>query len=446
MNQEQEYRMIKPMVAIVGRPNVGKSTFFNKVTGKRTSIVDDTPGVTRDRLYADVEWCGHSFTLIDTGGIEVGSQDIMWREIRKQAEAAVDTADVILFFADGKTGITPDDYEVASFLRRLKKPVIPVINKVDGRDDSVRYDFYPLGLGEPIAISSEQGLGLGDLLDKIVSYFAAIPEEEETGSIKIAVVGKPNSGKSSLVNRILGFERVIVTDIAGTTRDAIDTPFSVGEKHYTIIDTAGIRKKSKVEENIEYYSVIRSIGAIRRADVVLIVVDSTEGLTEQDVKICGLVHDAGKPSVIIMNKWDIVEKDTYTAGEFTKRLSADLKFMDYFKPLYISARTGQRVEKVLAAAEEVYANASRIVPAGILNDVIGDAIAANEPPNYYGKKLRINYTKQIGANPPTFVFFVNDPSIMHFSYKRYLENCLRKAFDFEGTPIKIKLNASEEKK
>lgn len=438
--------MIKPMVAIVGRPNVGKSTFFNKVTGRRTSIVDNMPGVTRDRLYADVEWCGHTFTLIDTGGIEVGSQDIMWKEIRKQAEAAVDTADVILFFTDGKTGITPDDYEVASFLRRLKKPVIPVVNKVDGRDDSVKYDFYPLGLGEPAAISSEQSLGLGDLLDRIIEHFAAIPEEEKTNSLKIAVAGKPNSGKSSLVNKILGFERVIVTDIAGTTRDAIDTPFTVGDKHYTIIDTAGIRKKSKVEEDVEYYSVIRSIGAIRRADVVLLVIDSTEGLTEQDVKICGLAHDAGKPSVIVMNKWDLVEKDTHTASEFNKRLKNELKFMDYFKSVYISALTGQRVDKVLAAAEEVYANASRMVSAGILNDVIGDAITQNEPPNYYGKKLRINYTKQIGANPPTFAFFVNDPTIMHFSYRRYLENCLRKAFEFEGTPIKIKLNASEEKK
>lgn len=437
--------MVIPMVAVVGRPNVGKSTFFNKVTGKRLSIVKDTPGVTRDRLYADVEWCGHNFTLIDTGGIEVNSDDIMWKQIRKQADVAIDTADVILFFVDGKTGITADDHEVASFLRRTAKPVICVVNKVDGKDDSVKYDFYSLGLGEPIAISSEQSMGLGDLLDRIVGYFPKSPQEDKAESLKIAVAGKPNSGKSSLVNKILGFERVIVTDIAGTTRDAIDTPFTVDGKHYTIIDTAGIRKKSKVEEDVEYYSVIRSIAAIRRADVVLIVIDSEEGITEQDVKICGLAHDAGKPSVIVMNKWDLIEKDTNTIYLFNNKLKAELKFMDYFKPIYISALTGKRVEKVLEVVQEAYANASRIVQTGVLNDVIGDAIAVNEPPNRFGKKLKISYTKQVAACPPTFLFFVNDPTIMHFSYRRYLENSIRKAFDFSGTPIRIRLNSADEK-
>ncbi|MDD3946838.1 MAG: ribosome biogenesis GTPase Der [Clostridia bacterium] len=437
--------MVTPMVAIVGRPNVGKSTFFNKVTGKRLSIVKNTPGVTRDRLYADVEWCGHTFTLIDTGGIEVNSEDMMWKQIRKQADAAIDTADVILFFVDGKTGITSDDHEVASFLRKTAKPVICVVNKVDGRDESVKYEFYALGLGDPVAVSSEQSMGLGDLLDSIVSHFDKVPQEEKNENLKIAVAGKPNSGKSSLVNKILGVDRVIVTDIAGTTRDAIDTPFRIGDKNYTIIDTAGIRKKSKVDEDIEYYSVIRSIGAIRRADVVLIVIDSAEGMTEQDVKICGLAHDAGKPSVIVMNKWDLIEKNTNTINLFNNKLKAELKFMDYFKPLYISALTGKRVEKVLDAAEEVHANASRMIQTGILNDVIGDAIAVNEPPNRFGKKLKISYSKQVANCPPTFVLFVNDPTIMHFSYRRYLENCLRKAFDFSGTPIRIRLNAREEK-
>ncbi|HOK81209.1 MAG: ribosome biogenesis GTPase Der [Clostridiales bacterium] len=435
--------MVTPMVAIVGRPNVGKSTFFNKVVGRRLSIVNDTPGVTRDRLYADVEWQGRVFTLIDTGGIEVSSEDIMWKQIRRQADAAMDAADVILFFVDGKTGITIDDHEVATFLRKCGKPVICVVNKVDGRDESVKYDFYSLGLGDPVAISAELSKGLGDLLDMIVGHLPETEEGGKTESLKIAVVGKPNSGKSSLVNRILGFERVIVTDIAGTTRDAIDTPFTVGDKHYTIIDTAGIRKKSKVEEDIEYYSVVRSIAAIKRADVVLVVIDSSEGITEQDVKICGLVHEAGKPSVIVMNKWDLIEKDTNTIYQFENKIKQNLKFMDYYKSIYISALTGRRADKVLDAAEEVYANASRVVATGILNDVIGDAIAVNEPPNRLGKKLKISFCKQVAANPPTFALFVNDPTIMHFSYRRYLENTLRKAFDFSGTPIRIKLNTSE---
>jgi len=432
--------MIKPLVAIVGRPNVGKSTFFNRVAGKRISIVEDLPGVTRDRLYADADWCGYSFTMVDTGGIEIHSEDKMWKHIKAQAELAVELADVILFFVDGKTGIMPDDYDVADYLRQSKKPIVLAVNKIDNNNYELVYDFYSLGLGEPIPVSSEQGLNLGDLLDEIVKYFPKQEEiEQEEDGLKIAVVGKPNAGKSSLVNRILGFDRVIVSDIAGTTRDAIDTPFSVDGKNYRIIDTAGIRRKSKVEEDVEYYSVVRSVDAMRRADVVAVVIDASEPLSEQDIKICGLVHESQKPSVIIMNKWDAVEKDTFTINEFKKKLDEELKFMSYYKPLYISALTGKRANLVLDALNESYENACKRVSTGILNDVLSDAVAVNEPPNVNGKKLRIYYTTQATTNPPTFVMFVNDEKIMHFSYKRYLENALRKAFDFSGTPIRIRV-------
>lgn len=432
--------MVKPLVAIVGRPNVGKSTFFNKMAGKRISIVEDVPGVTRDRVYADAEWCGYSFTMIDTGGIEIHSEDVMWKHIRKQAELAVELADVILYFVDGKTGILPDDYDVADYLRASKKPIVLAVNKIDNSSSYGFYDFYALGLGEPIPVSAENSLNLGDLLDAVVAYF---PEktykEEESTALKIAVVGKPNAGKSSLVNKLLGFERVIVSDIAGTTRDAIDTPFYIDGKEYRIIDTAGIRKKSKVEEDVEYYSVIRSIDAMRRADVVAVVVDATEGLTEQDVKICGLVHESRKPSVIFMNKWDAVEKDSYTINKFTEKIDAELKFMSYYKCMFISALTGQRVKNVLGALEEVYENASRRISTGLLNDVLQDAMSVNEPPTHNGKKLKVYYATQAFTNPPTFILFVNDETIIHFSYKRYLENSLRKAFDFSGTPINIKI-------
>lgn len=432
--------MIKPLLAIVGRPNVGKSTFFNRLAGKRISIVEDMPGVTRDRIYADAEWCGYSFTMVDTGGIEIHSEDKMWKHIKAQAELAVELADVILFFVDGKTGIMSDDYDVADYLRKSKKPIVLAVNKIDNKNYDLVYDFYALGLGEPIPVSSEQGLNLGDLLDEIVKYF---PERVESGAekeaLKIAVVGKPNAGKSSLVNRILGFNRVIVSDVAGTTRDAIDTPFSVDGKEYRIIDTAGIRRKNKVEEDVEYYSVVRSIDAMRRADVVAVVIDASEPLSEQDIKICGLVHESMKPSVIIMNKWDAVEKDTFTINEFGKKLDEDLKFMSYYKPLYISALTGKRTNLVLDALNEVYEHASMRVPTGVLNDVLNDAMAVNEPPNANGKKLRVYYATQPTTNPPTFVLFVNDEKIMHFSYKRYLENALRKAFDFSGTPIRLRI-------
>ncbi len=436
--------MIKPLLAIVGRPNVGKSTFFNKMAGKRISIVEDMPGVTRDRVYADAEWCGYSFTMVDTGGIEIHSEDQMWKHIKRQAELAVDLADVILFFVDGKTGIMPDDYDVAELLRASKKPIVLAVNKIDNNNYDSVYDFYNLGLGEPIPVSSEQGLNLGDLLDEIVAKFKVkVDEDSVEEGLKIAVVGKPNAGKSSLVNRILGFDRVIVSDIAGTTRDAIDTPFTKDGKSYRIIDTAGIRRKNKVNEDVEYYSVIRSIDAMRRADVVAVVIDASEPLSEQDIKICGLVHESQKPSVIIMNKWDAVEKDTFTVNRFNAKLSEELKFMSYFKPLYISALTGKRVNLVLDALNEVYEHASYRVPTGLLNDVLSDAMSVNEPPNYNGKKLRVYYATQASANPPTFILFVNDEKIMHFSYKRYLENCLRKAFDFSGTPIRIRIRNKE---
>ena len=429
--------MSKPLVAIVGRPNVGKSTFFNKVAGRKISITEDKPGVTRDRLYADAEWRGRAFSMVDTGGIELKSQDTMWREIKKQAEVAIDTAHVILFFVDGKEGLTASDYDVADMLRRSKKPVILVVNKIDNYSEDKLFEFYSLGLGEPYAVSSEHGTGLGDLLDEVVSYFEKIPAEDDN-SIKIAVVGKPNAGKSSLVNRLLGFDRSIVTDIAGTTRDAIDTRFTAPDGgEYTIIDTAGIRKKSRVEDDIEYYSVMRAFDAVRRADVCILVVDSTEGLTEQDTKIIGYVHEQGKPSVVVMNKWDLIEKDTNTINEFQKKLKEDLKFMDYFRSLYVSAKTGQRTDKILAAVKEVYANSKRRIQTGVLNDVISSAVRANEPPSYNGRRLKIYYSTQVAEAPPVFAIFVNDGRLLHFSYERFLENTLRSAFDFSGTPIKI---------
>ncbi len=427
---------MNPLIAIVGRPNVGKSTFFNKVIGKKISITEDKPGVTRDRLYADSEWRGKIFSIVDTGGIEMRSEDTMWREIKKQAEVAVETAQVILFFVDGREGLTTSDYDVADMLRRSKKPVILVVNKIDNYSEDKIFEFYSLGLGEPYAVSAEHGTGIGDVLDEAVSWFEKV-ESKEDDSIKIAVVGKPNAGKSSLVNRLLGFERSIVTNIAGTTRDAIDTALTYGGKNYTIIDTAGIRKKSKVEDEIEYYSQLRSYDAVRRADVCLLVVDSTEGLTEQDTKIIGFVHEQGKPSLIVMNKWDLVEKDTNTINKFEAKLKEDLKFMDYFKSLYISAKTGQRAEKIFALIDEVYAHSNFRVPTGTLNDLISDTVRANEPPSYNGRRMKVYYSSQVAVAPPTFVLKVNSADLMHFSYERFLENVIRKNFDFSGTPIKI---------
>lgn len=429
---------MKPIVAIVGRPNVGKSTLFNKITGKKIAIVEDKPGVTRDRIYADAEWCGHNFTLIDTGGIELKSEDEMWRHIKKQAEIAIETADVILLLCDVKSEITASDYDVADMLRRSRKPVVLAVNKLDNYKPERLFEYYNLGLGEPFGISCEQALGLGDMLDEVCSYLDKVEEEETEGeAIKIAVVGKPNAGKSSLVNKLLGYDRTIVSDISGTTRDAIDTPFTVNGQNYILIDTAGIRKKKAVDEDVEYYSVIRALGAVRRADVCLVVVDSKEGLSEQDVKICGYVHEQGKPSVIVMNKWDLIEKDTNTINEFNKKLDCDLAFMDYYKSVYVSALSGQRVKNILAVVMESYENAHRRITTGTLNDLIGDAVRTIDPPSKKGKRLKIYYSTQDDVCPPRFVVFVNDSELVHFSYKRYLENVLRKAFDFSGTPIRI---------
>ena len=429
---------MKPIVAIVGRPNVGKSTLFNKITGRKIAIVEDKPGVTRDRIYADAEWCGHTFTLVDTGGIELKSDDEMWRHIKKQAEIAIDTADVILLICDVKSELTASDYDVADMLRRSRKPVVLAVNKLDSYKPEKLFEYYNLGLGEPFGISCEQAIGLGDMLDEVCTYLEkAEAEEEESEAIRIAVVGKPNAGKSSLVNKLLGYDRTIVSNISGTTRDAIDTPFSYNGKDYVLIDTAGIRKKKAVDEDVEYYSVIRALGAVRRADVCLVVVDSNEGLSEQDVKICGYVHEQGKPSVIVMNKWDLIEKDSDTINKFNKKLDCDLAFMDYYKSVYVSAKSGQRVEKILAVAMESYENARRRITTGTLNDLIGDAVRTIDPPSKKGRRLKIYYATQDDVCPPRFVVFVNDSELVHFSYKRYLENVIRKAFDFSGTPIRL---------
>ena len=428
--------MANPLIALVGRPNVGKSSFFNKVAGRKISITEDRPGVTRDRLYADASWRDKHFTVVDTGGLELKSEDVMWREIAKQADVAIDTADVILFFTDGKEGLHPSDYDVADILRRSKKPVILVVNKIDDYSPDKVFEFYSLGLGEPFAVSAEHSQGIGDVLDEALRYFPD-STQEPVPSLKIAVVGKPNAGKSSLVNRLIGSERSIVTPMAGTTRDAIDTLFYRGDKAYTIIDTAGIRKKKSVDDNVEYYSNMRAFDAVRRSDVCLLVVDSAEGLTEQDVKIIGYVHEQGKPSVIVMNKWDIVEKDTHTVNKFEAQLKEDLKFMDYYTSVYISAKTGQRVEKILQAAETAYAHATFRVPTGELNDLIGDAIRLQEPPSYLGRRMRVFFSAQVAVCPPTFALFVNDERLLHFSYQRYLENTIRRAYDFSGTPIRI---------
>ena len=428
--------MANPLVAIVGRPNVGKSTLFNKIVGRKISITENRPGVTRDRLYADAVWRGKKFTVIDTGGIELKSQDTMWREILRQADLAIEMAQVIILLLDGKEELTSSDYDVAEKLRRSHKPVVLAINKVDNFSQDKLFEYYALGLGEPIAVSAEHSQGIGDVLDEVVAHFES-GDEEETDRLKIAVVGKPNAGKSSLVNRLLGFERSIVTDMAGTTRDAIDTPFELNGKKYLLIDTAGIRKKKNVTDDVEYYSVLRAFDAVRRADVCFAVVDSSEGLTEQDVKILGYVHEQGKPSVIVMNKWDLIEKDTNTINKFDDKLKVDLSFMDYFKSVYVSAKTGQRAEKILKVAETVYENANRRISTGTLNDLILDAVRTNEPASYNGRRLKVYYCSQPSVCPPTFVLFVNDETLLHFSYKRYLENVLRRSFDFSGTPIRI---------
>ncbi|MDR2634867.1 MAG: ribosome biogenesis GTPase Der [Clostridiales bacterium] len=438
---------MKPLVAVVGKPNVGKSTFFNRICGKRLSIVQNTPGVTRDRLYADAEWCGREFTVVDTGGLELKSEDEMWRHIRAQAEAAVNSADVIVFLTDAKTGVSADDDLVAAYLRKTDKPVILAVNKVDNNERHLVYDFYSLGLGEPYGISAEQGKGLTELLDAIIEN---LPKEKEPGAaaandtVRIAVVGQPNAGKSSLVNRILGYDRAIVSNIAGTTRDAVDTDFTVNGKRYTVVDTAGVRRKRAVEEELESLSVMRSLASIRRADAVLVVVDAVEGLTEQDVKIAGYTHEQGKPSVIVMNKWDAVEKDAYTADKLKASLGEDLKFMDYMQTCFVSALTGKRVNTLLPLVDKVYENSKRRITTGLLNDVLGDAVRVNEPPAHKGRRLKIYFVSEVAVAPPSFAVFVNDPDLIHFSYIRYLENSIRKSFDFAGTPIKLFIRAKKE--
>ena len=437
----------KPLVAIVGRPNVGKSTFFNKIAGHRISIVEDTPGVTRDRIYADVEWMGREFTLIDTGGIDPKSDDALLSQMRHQAEIAIETADVICFFCDARDGLTSDDEDVATLLRRTQKPVLLVVNKLDYQGlDEVLYEFYALGLGEPIGISSANMLGLGDLLEAIVKELPPKPDDAEDESdalheIQLAIVGRPNVGKSSLTNRLLGQERVMVSDIPGTTRDAIDTHFeSTDGSRYNIIDTAGIRRKRAIEdESLERYSVLRAIAAIRRCDVALLVIDAVDGVTEQDARIAGIISEEGKAVVIAVNKWDIPEKETGTLEKYRKEVLEDLKFMDYAPVLFISALSGQRVHTVLEAVDQAYAQASKRIPTGMLNDVLGDAQIALQPPMTGGRRLKIYYGTQTDVCPPTFSLFVNDGDLMHFAYQRYLENQLRKAFDFSGTPIRFTL-------
>jgi len=434
--------MAKPLVAIVGRPNVGKSTFFNKISGKRISIVEDTPGVTRDRITADAEWLGHEFTLIDTGGIDPKSNDELLSQMREQAEAAIELADVICFFADARDGLTEDDKDVANLLRKAKKPVLLVINKVDylGLNDNL-YEFYELGLGDPIGISSVNMLGFGDLLDQIISLLPDSNEsdEPETQPIQLAIVGRPNVGKSSLTNRLLGEKRTMVSEIAGTTRDAIDSLYKDSDGIvFNIIDTAGIRRKRAIEnESLERYSVLRSIAAIRRCDVALLLIDANDGVTEQDTKIAGLIHDEGKAAIVIVNKWDMLEKETGTYEKYKKKILEDLKFMTYAPILFISAKSGQRVDTILSKVKEVYETAGKRITTGILNDVVNEAVNDLQPPMQGGKRLKIYYATQGGVRPPSFVLFVNEEKLMQFSYQRYLENYFRKTFDFTGTPIRF---------
>lgn len=431
--------MPKPIVAIVGRPNVGKSTLFNQLAGRRISIVEDIPGVTRDRIYADSEWLNYKFTMIDTGGLDPDSQDELLRRIKDQAEVAIETADVILFITDGKEGITPTDRDVAEMLRKSKKPVVLAVNKLDTLEEEANlYEFYNLAIGDPVPISASHKRGLGDLLDRIVAHFDPKDlEEDDDDVIRIAVVGKPNAGKSSLVNQILGEERVIVSHIPGTTRDAIDTPLEVDGQRYVIIDTAGIRRKSRIDHSLERYSVLRALSAIRRCDIALIVIDAVHEVTEQDTKIAGLVHEEGKGSIIVMNKWDLVEKSTDTMNKYRKRLAESLAFMTYAPSIFISAKTGQRVNRILELVNYVYDQYTFRISTGVLNECLAEAIAMNEPPSDKGRRLKIFYGMQVSVKPPTFVLFVNDPELMHYSYERYLENYFRKTFGLEGTPVRI---------
>lgn len=438
--------MSKPVVAVVGRPNVGKSTFFNKVIGKRLSIVEDTPGVTRDRIYAEAEWRGIEFALIDTGGIEPDSEDIILSQMREQANIAMDMADVILFLVDGKEGLTSADREVASMLRRRGQNVILVVNKVDKYEmPDTFYDFYELGLGDPIAISAANMLNFGDLLDMVVEAFPKDKYEQYEDYIQIAVIGKPNVGKSSLINELVGENRVIVSPIAGTTRDSIDTPFEKDGQKYMLIDTAGIRRKSKVNEDIERYSVIRAVAAIERCDVAILMIDAHEGISEQDKKIAGIAHEAGKGIIVVVNKWDLIEKETNTMRDFKKRIQVEFPFMSYAPSVFISVKDHQRINNVIDMARYVSENRAMRVPTGQLNALIQDATMMKQPPSDKGRRLKIYYATQVGIKPPLFSFKINSRPLMHFSYARYLENKIREGFGFEGTSIKFVFREKGEK-
>lgn len=439
--------MSKPIVAIVGRPNVGKSTLFNALAGEMISIVKDTPGVTRDRIYADVTWLNHSFTMIDTGGIEPDTKDVILAQMREQAEIAIATADVIIFLVDVKQGLIDADAKVADMLRRSKKPIILAVNKVDNfkKYEADVYEFYNLGIGEPFPISSAGKLGFGELLDEVVRHFSEEEEEEEKEEKpKVAIIGKPNVGKSSIINKILGENRVIVSDVAGTTRDAVDTPVIKDGKEYIFIDTAGLRRKSKIKEELERYSVIRAVSAVERADIVVVVIDATEGVTEQDAKIAGIAHERGKGVIVAVNKWDAVEKDDKTIYEHTKKLKETLSYMPYAEYLFISAQTGQRISKLFDLIDVVVQNHSMRIATGVLNEILMEAVALQQPPSDKGKRLKIYYMTQVSVKPPTFVVFVNNKELMHFSYTRYLENKIREAFGFRGTPLRFIIRERKE--
>lgn len=439
----------RPVVAVVGRPNVGKSTLFNALAGEKISIVKDTPGITRDRIYADVTWLDKSFTLIDTGGIEPESKDIILSQMREQAQIAIDTADVILFMVDVKQGLVDTDSRVADMLRRSGKPVVLAVNKVDSfqKYEADVYEFYNLGIGEPFPISSVNKLGFGELLDEVISYFEqdAEQDEEEDERTKIAIVGKPNVGKSSIINKLIGENRLIVSDIAGTTRDAVDTEVVYHGKEYVFIDTAGLRRKNKIKEELERYMIIRTVTAVERADIVVLVIDAVEGVTEQDAKIAGIAHDRGKATIIAVNKWDLIEKDNKTVNQFTQKIRQILSFMPYAEILFISAETGQRLPKLYEMIDIVYENHAMRVATGVLNEIMAEAVALQQPPADKGKRLRLYYITQASVKPPTFVIFVNDKELMHFSYTRYLENQIREAFGFRGTPLRFIIRERKEK-
>ncbi len=441
-------RKTKPIVAVVGRPNVGKSTLFNVLAGENISIVKDTPGITRDRIYADITWLNRNFTLIDTGGIEPDSNDIILSQMRQQAEIAMDTADVIIFLVDVKQGLQDADAKVADMLRRSHKPVILVVNKVDSFEKYMAdvYEFYNLGIGDPYPISAANRLGIGDMLEVVVSYFPEDDgEEEEDDRVRVAIVGKPNVGKSSIINKLLGENRLIVSDIAGTTRDAVDTDVSYNGKDYIFIDTAGLRRKNKIKEELEHFMIVRTVGAVERADVVVMVIDASEGVTEQDAKIAGIAHDRGKAVIIAVNKWDAIEKDDKTIYRFTEKVRNTLSYMPYAEMLFISAKTGQRLPKLFETIDMVSENHAMRVATGVLNEIMAEAVAMQQPPSDKGKRLRLYYITQVAVKPPTFVIFVNDKELMHFSYTRYIENQIRDTFGFKGTPLKFIIRERKEK-